>query len=142
MSKSEFQDDGNMSNDTGRNPEDESGIKENFQKVKAVFDILISEASFLIDDKAYAMCEGKTQKEQFLIMIDSIRKSLGIDSMEDVELLVQSFYEFGEKKRKRLLDEEEKRLAAKREEDELNGIVPPLPTVNKDVKKQSEKKDG
>jgi len=135
MSKSEFQDDGNMSNDTGRNPEDESGIKENFQKVKAVFDILISEASFLIDDKAYAMCEGKTQKEQFLIMIDSIRKSLGIDSMEDVELLVQSFYEFGEKKRKRLLDEEEKRLAAKREEDELNGIVPPLPTVNKDVKK-------
>jgi hypothetical protein len=49
-----------MSNDTGRNHEDESGIKENFQKVKAVFDILISEASFLIDDKAYAMCEGKT----------------------------------------------------------------------------------
>jgi hypothetical protein len=52
-----------MSNETGRNQEDESGIKENFQKVKAVFDILISEASFLIDDKAYAMCEGKTQKE-------------------------------------------------------------------------------
>lgn len=141
MSKSEFQDDGNMSNDTGRNQEDESGIKENFQKVKAVFDILIAEASFLIDDKAYAMCEGKTQKEQFLIMIDSIRKSLGIDSMEDVELLVESFYQFGEKKRKRLEDEEEKRLAAKREEDELNGIVP-IPPVAKDAKKQSEKKDG
>jgi len=67
-------------------------------------------------------------------MIDSIRKSLGIDSMEDVELLVESFYQFGEKKRKRLEDEEEKRLAIKREEDELAGIVP-IPPVTKDVKK-------
>lgn len=130
-----------MSNGTGRQEEDNGGVKESFYKVKAVFDILISEASFLIDDKAYAMCEGKTQKEQFLIMIDSIRKSLGIDSMEDVELLVLTFYEFGEKKKKRLEEEEEKRLQLKREEDEANGIVP-IPPVSKEVKKQSEKKDG
>lgn len=55
-------------------------------------------------------------------MIDSIRKSLGIDSMEDVELLVQTFYEFGDKKKKRLELEEERRLALKREEDEAAGI--------------------
>jgi len=46
-------------------------------------------------------------------MIDSCRKSLSIESMDDVELLVDTFYEFGEKKRKRLAEEEEKRLAAK-----------------------------
>jgi len=31
-------------------------------------------------------------------MIDSIRKNLGIESMDDVSLLVNTFYEFGEKK--------------------------------------------
>ena len=36
------------------------------------------------------MCEGKSQKEQFLIMIDSIRKNLGIESMDDVTLLVDT----------------------------------------------------
>ena len=74
-------------------------------------------------------------------MIDSIRKSLGIDSMEDVELLVQTFYEFGDKKKKRLELEEEARLALKREEDEAAGIQP-IPPAAKDTKKQSEKKDG
>ena len=34
-----------------------------FQKVKTVFEILISEASYLIDDKAYAVCECKPSKE-------------------------------------------------------------------------------
>ncbi len=31
-------------------------------------------------------------KEQFMIKIDSIRKSLGIDNMNDVNLLVDSLY--------------------------------------------------
>ena len=33
-------------------------------------------------------------KEQFSIKIDSIRKSLGIENMEDVQLLVDIFYSF------------------------------------------------
>lgn len=49
-------------------------------------------------------------------MIDSIRKSLGIESMEDVEMLVDTFYEFGDKKKARLAEEEEKRLAAKEDQ--------------------------
>ena len=70
----------------------------------------------MIDDKAYQMCEGKSQKDQFLIMIDSIRKSLNIESMDDVELLVNTFYEFGPKKRQRLQEEEQKRLAMKEDQ--------------------------
>ena len=50
-------------------------------------------------------------------MIDSIRKSLAIDSMEDVQLLVDTFYEFGPKKREKLAAEAEKRKK-KMEEDE------------------------
>ena len=70
----------------------------------------------MIDDKAYQMCDGKSQKDQFLIMIDSIRKSLNIESMDDVELLVNTFYEFGPKKRQRLQEEEQKRLAMKEDQ--------------------------
>ena len=107
-------------------------MKENFFKVKIVFEILIAEASFLIDDKAYSLAEGKSQKEQFLIMIDSVRKSLGIDSMEDVQLLVDTFYEFGPKKVERLAAEEEARRAAKEEQQsEINK------TLSKDQKKNN-----
>ena len=102
ISKSEFVDD-QMSNakshNTGNEDEGPSDLKENFFKVKNVFTILMEECSYLIDDKAYLMSEGKSQKEQFLIFIDSIRKSLGIEAMEDVQLLVDTFYEFGKKKK-------------------------------------------
>jgi hypothetical protein len=64
----------------------EHDLSANFHKVKHVFDLLIAEASYLIDEKAFKLCaEGnKTKKEQFLIMVDSIRTSLSIDNMEDI----------------------------------------------------------
>jgi len=49
-------------------------------------------------------------------MIDSIRKSLGIESMDDVTLLVETFYEFGPQKKERLIKEEEERKAAKEDQ--------------------------
>jgi len=56
MSKSDFVDDGQMSHAkshaTGQ-AEEASDIKENFFKVKNVFEILIAEAPYLIDDKAF-----------------------------------------------------------------------------------------
>lgn len=63
-------------------------------RIKNVFKLLITECPFLIDDKAFQESAGKSVKEQFTIQIDSIRKSLGIDNMDDVELLVLTFYEF------------------------------------------------
>jgi hypothetical protein len=53
----------------------------------------MNECPFLIDDKAVQESQGKAVKEQFTIQIDSVRKSLGIDNMDDVELLVLTFYE-------------------------------------------------
>lgn len=92
------QQDENKSDATGFDPSDQD-MAESFHKVKHVFDILIEESTYLIDDKAFKSCEGKSRKEQFLIMIDSIRKSLTIESMEDIKLLVDVFYEFGPKKK-------------------------------------------
>lgn len=60
----------------------------------------------MIDDKAEQQKVGKSAKEQFAISIDSIRKGLGIDSMEDVEMLVNTFFEYSEEQ-KRIEEEEE-----------------------------------
>lgn len=55
-----------------------------YEKIKNVFKLLIDEADYLIDERAFERCETATVKEQFSIKIDSIRKSLGIENMEDV----------------------------------------------------------
>lgn len=82
ISKSEFVDDGQMSNSTAKN--ENADLKDNFYRVKNVFEILINEAPYLIDEKAIIMSEGKSKKDRLLIMIDSIRKSLSIESMDQV----------------------------------------------------------
>lgn len=42
-------------------------VKIKYDKIKNVFKLLIDEAPFLIDDKAFDKCEGKSLKEQFAI---------------------------------------------------------------------------
>lgn len=69
-------------------------IRDKYEKIKNVFKMLIQECPYLIDDKAVEKCEGKSLKEQFSIKIDSIRKSLGIEQMQDVELLVDTLYAY------------------------------------------------
>ena len=113
MSKSEFVDDGQMSNSTSK--VENADLKDNFFKVKNVFEILISEAPYLIDERAIIMSEGKSKKDQLLIMIDSIRKSLSIESMDHVQLLVETIYGFGEKKKKMKEQLEHERKLAKEE---------------------------
>lgn len=142
MSKSDFVDDGQMSHAkshaTGQ--EEASDIKDNFFKVKNVFQILMEEAPYLIDDKAFQMIEGKSQKDQFLIKIDSIRKSLGIEAMEDVQLLVDTFYEYGPKKKEQLALEAEKRRK-QREEDEAELMTAPV-AGKKESKNDKNGKNG
>lgn len=75
-------------------------VREKFARITAVFRLLIDEADYLIDDRAFERCEGQAPKEQFAIKIDSIRKSLGIDNMEDVELLVDTLYTYETRWRK------------------------------------------
>jgi hypothetical protein len=68
-----------------------------YEKIKNVFKLLIENAEYLIDDRAFERCAEASMKEQFSIKIDSIRKSLGVEEMRDVDLLVQIFYEFEDK---------------------------------------------
>ena len=63
----------------------------------------------MIDPKDMKKAESTGAKEGFMIMIDSIRKSLGIEKMEDIELLVKVFYEYGPKKKEKLAEEERSR---------------------------------
>jgi len=84
-----------------------------YEKIKNVFKMFIDHAEYLIDDRAFERCETASVKEQFSIKIDSIRKSIGVDSMEDVNLLVTVFYEFEANYQKEMqtkFDEEMKAL--------------------------------
>ncbi len=92
ISKSEFED---QSVVTGQ----QYDYKVSINKIKNVFKLLINECPFLIDDKAWGESQNKPIKDQFTIQIDSIRKSLGIDNMDDVELLVMTFYEYSDRHR-------------------------------------------
>jgi len=100
QSKSEFEGDQSVVTGTqgGANSSaiQQYDYKVSIGRIKNVFKLLITECPFLIDDKAMTESAGKPIKEQFTIQIDSIRKSLGIDNMDDVELLVLTFYEFQE----------------------------------------------
>lgn len=79
---------------------DMSANRIKYEKIKNVFRMLIDEAEYLIDDRSLEKCRTLPPKQQFAIKIDSIRKSLGIENMEDVELLVDVLYEFEPKYQK------------------------------------------
>jgi len=68
-----------------------------YEKIKNVFKLLIEDAEYLIDDRSFERSANASKKEEFSIKIDSIRKSLGIEEMRDVDLLVKIFYEFEDK---------------------------------------------
>jgi len=73
---------------------DMSANRIKYEKIKNVFKMLIEEAEYLIDDRTLEKCRSLPAKQQFSLKIDSIRKSLGIENMEDVQLLVDTLYEF------------------------------------------------
>ena len=91
--------------------------------MKQVFRFLIDQAPFLIDDKAQERCMGVDAKEQFKIKIDSVRKSLGIEDMTDVELLVDVLYTYQETHEKKL-EEERKRMEEEEAEEQQEGVNP------------------
>ena len=68
--------------------------------------MLIDECEYLIDDRAFERCQNASVKEQLSIKIDSIRKSLGIENMEDVTLLVDIFYSFEAQHQKDIEDKQ------------------------------------
>ncbi len=100
--------------------------KEKYDRIKAVFRLLIDEAEYLIDDRSFERCQGVSVKEQFSIKIDSIRKSLGIDNMEDVELLVDTLYGYEARHKQLLLDEKKKEELEFIEANQAMGNLAPL----------------
>jgi len=119
MSRSELQEDQSIV--TGIQPD----VKDKYERIKNVFKLLIDEADYLVDDKAMEKCIGASKKDQFKIKIDSIRKSLGIDDLKYVDLLVDVFYKYQkehDRKIQELLEQEEQEYIALNENGEKNYI--------------------
>mmetsp|Transcript_11661 Transcript_11661/g.11720 ORF Transcript_11661/g.11720 Transcript_11661/m.11720 type:complete len:244 (+) Transcript_11661:946-1677(+) len=81
-----------------------STIQVSMGKIKQVFSLLVSECSFLLEDKVRDQCIGKSEKEQFTLKIDSIRKTLGIETMDDVQTLINLFYDQSSNRRDELYE--------------------------------------
>lgn len=133
VSKSEIQEDGQMSQSTAN--EGNASLKENFYKVSNVFEILITEAPFLIDDKVWLEVAELPPKQRHLKLIMAISNSLKMQGMQDVEMLVETFFEYGEKKKKEKAEAEERRRQEREEQMSNNNV----PVNHKDAKK--DKKD-
>ena len=130
QSKSELVDDQSVAT------KNENTTREKYERMKQVFRFLITEAPWLIDDKAIERCEGMDAKEQLKIKIDSVRKSLGIEDMQDVELLVDVLYKFQEKYDKEL-EAKEKEMREEEELENENGGNPDNINSLTEVKKTS-----
>ena len=68
-------------------------LQVSMSKIKQVFTLLAEEASFLLEDKVKDQVLSLSDKEQLTLKIDSIRKTLGIETMDDVQNLVNLFYQ-------------------------------------------------
>ena len=117
QSKSELVDDQSVAT------KNENTTREKYEHMKQVFRFLINEAPYLIDDKAYERSMNAEPKEALKIKIDSVRKSLGIEDMADVELLVDVMYKYQGEHEKRL-EEEKKRMEDEEQEELENGGNP------------------
>ena len=104
----------------------ENTTREKYERMKQVFRFLIDQAPYLIDDKAIERCIGVDAKEQMKIKIDSVRKSLGIEDMADVELLVDVLYKYQEDHDKAIA-EELKHMEEEEAEEQQEGGVSPEP---------------
>ncbi|KAJ3022132.1 hypothetical protein HKX48_006961 [Thoreauomyces humboldtii] len=59
---------------------------------KRMLDLLCTEASFLVEEKLQKLLSPLHTTEQTLMRLDSIFKALGVESMEDIELLMSHFF--------------------------------------------------
>ncbi|OMJ86215.1 hypothetical protein SteCoe_12277 [Stentor coeruleus] len=77
----------------GPDSQSKPGMQVSMNRIKKVFTLLTEEAMFLIEDKVKDQLIGISEKEQLTMKIDSIRKTLGIEVLEDVQNLVNLFYQ-------------------------------------------------
>lgn len=120
VSKSEFVDDQSMMTGGQQHTHKGEESRISIERIKNVFRLLILEAQFLIDDKTQEQCASGavSENQAFKMQVDAIRKTLGIDSMEDIELLVDTFYQFDVKGgRNETMEEEDPDVSKTREED-------------------------
>lgn len=129
-SKSELVDDQSVGT------KNENTTREKYERMKQVFRFLIEECPYLIDDKASERSMGVDGKEALKIKIDSVRKSLGIEDMADVELLVDVLYKYQEKHEEKL-EEERKKMEEAEQEDPDNANPEVNPNNINDPRKTS-----
>jgi hypothetical protein len=110
-----------LNDDQSQGTKNDNTTREKYERMKNVFRFLITEAPYLIDDKAIERCMDATPKDALKFKIDSVRKSIGIEDMADVELLVDVMYRYQDQFEKKLEEERLKMEELEKEEEEQVG---------------------
>jgi dynein regulatry complex protein 1 len=80
------------------------------RKIKNVFQLLIDEMPYLIEDKVEQECDGKSASAIFKLQLDAVRKSLDITDKTTLYMLVNTFYDYSnEKKAGVYMDDQEQK---------------------------------
>ena len=88
------------------------------RRIKRVFQLLIDEMPYLIEDKILLECEDKAPNTAFKLQLDAIRKSLDITEKHTLYMLVNTFYDYSNSKKSgRYMDEEEDEEGLQKDED-------------------------
>lgn len=69
------------------------------RKIKKVFQLLIDEMPYLIEDKIEQECYDKPANVIFKMQLDAVRKSLDISDKHTLYMLVNTFYDFSNSKK-------------------------------------------
>ncbi|KAJ1328594.1 hypothetical protein BSLG_010326 [Batrachochytrium salamandrivorans] len=67
------------------------GQKGHSKTTKTILELLCNEAGFLVEDKLQRLLEPLHHDEQSLMKLDSIFKALGVETIEEIELLTSYF---------------------------------------------------
>ncbi|CAI2360825.1 unnamed protein product [Moneuplotes crassus] len=89
-------------------------------KIKAVFQLLIEEMPYLIEDKIELECQNLDPRTAFKRRLDAVRKSLDITEKTTLYMLVNTFYEYSKNNDEEKSNENEIPIEANDEDEELD----------------------
>ena len=64
----------------------------NDEQLEAYVDILLNETNFLFDDKISQQIQESNKTEQLLLKIDTLKKCLQIDSIDEFNILINEIH--------------------------------------------------
>merc|ERR1712193_24494 len=112
-------------------------------KVKKVLDLIKEETGFLLDMKIREQMADLPPEQRDVMQIDAVLRYIGVESQEDVDLLVQQFYQGQDEDDETLMvDADEVLNLLKKYQEEKENLAAQVVAPGKEKKKSKGKSMG